>query len=54
MNENIITWNVTNWVTIVLMAALGFMIIAVLTSVARGKMGMAAPAPSGDSLPVGG
>lgn len=28
MNENIITWNIVNWITIVLMAALGFLIIA--------------------------
>jgi hypothetical protein len=28
MNENIITWNWVNWVTIVLMAAVGFLILA--------------------------
>lgn len=27
-DENIITWNVTNWVTIVLMAAVGFFLLA--------------------------
>ena len=27
MNENIITWNVTNWVTVILMAAIGFFLI---------------------------
>lgn len=39
MEESIITWNVTNWITIVLMAALGFMILAVLASYLRGKIG---------------
>lgn len=28
MNENILTWNFPNWVTIVLMAAVGFLILA--------------------------
>lgn len=27
MSENIITWNVTNWITVVLMCAVGFMIV---------------------------
>lgn len=27
MNENIIAWNVTNWVTVILMAAIGFFLI---------------------------
>jgi hypothetical protein len=29
MNENIIAWNVTNWVTVILMAAIGFFLIGV-------------------------
>lgn len=33
MGENIITWNVTNWITIVLMAFLGFVILAAVGSV---------------------
>lgn len=28
MNENILTWNVTNWVTVLVMVFLGFLIIA--------------------------
>ena len=28
-DENIITWNVTNWITIVLMAAIGLGVLAV-------------------------
>lgn len=30
MNENIIQWNVTNWVTVILMAAIGFFLIGAL------------------------
>lgn len=33
MNENILTWNFPNWVTIVLMAAVGFLILAALSQV---------------------
>jgi hypothetical protein len=29
VSENIITWNFTNWITIVLMAAVGFTLLAV-------------------------
>jgi hypothetical protein len=32
MTENIITWNATNWITVVLMAVIGF---AVLSTVAQ-------------------
>jgi predicted negative regulator of RcsB-dependent stress response len=27
MNENILTWNVENWITVILMAAIGFMLL---------------------------
>jgi hypothetical protein len=27
MDENIVTWNVTNWITVVLMVALGYALI---------------------------
>ena len=30
MNENIIAWNVTNWVTVILMASIGFFIVGAL------------------------
>ena len=29
MNESILTWNVTNWITVILMAATGFLVFAV-------------------------
>ncbi len=35
MEENILTWSVANWITVVLMAMLGFAIIAVLGKLAR-------------------
>lgn len=28
MNESILTWNVTNWITVLVMVFLGFLIIA--------------------------
>jgi predicted negative regulator of RcsB-dependent stress response len=28
-DENIVTWNVTNWITIVLMVLIGFLILGV-------------------------
>jgi hypothetical protein len=30
MNENFISWNVTNWITILVMVALGFTILGFL------------------------
>jgi hypothetical protein len=36
MNESIITWNVTNWVTVVVMVFLGFTIFAVVSQTLRG------------------
>ncbi len=38
MQENIITWNVANWITVVIMAMLGFAIFASVSSFARGKI----------------
>jgi ABC-type siderophore export system fused ATPase/permease subunit len=29
-DENIVTWNVTNWITVVLMVLIGFLIVGVL------------------------
>lgn len=33
MEETILTWNFTNWVTVVVMAALGFLILAAAAQV---------------------
>lgn len=30
MNENILAWNVTNWVTVILMAAIGFFLLGLI------------------------
>lgn len=30
MEETILTWNVTNWITVVIMAALGFALLALV------------------------
>lgn len=37
MNENILTWNVTNWITVVLMAAVGFFVLGFVQSYAASK-----------------
>jgi hypothetical protein len=37
MNETIITWNVPNWITIVIMAALGFAVIGGIAHLLSGK-----------------
>ncbi len=29
MQENILTWNVTNWITVILMAAIGFALLGI-------------------------
>lgn len=33
MDETILTWNVTNWITVVIMAALGFTLLALVAQV---------------------
>lgn len=38
MDETIITWNVPNWITIVLMVALGFALLSLITH--GGKLAM--------------
>lgn len=43
MQENIITWNVANWITVVLMAMLGFMIMATVSSFVKSKIGSDVP-----------
>jgi hypothetical protein len=39
MNENILTWNVTNWVTVILMAAIGFALLGMGAKLYQSKMG---------------
>ena len=38
MEENIITWNVTNWITVILMAAIGFTLLGLGQKLYRSKM----------------
>lgn len=37
MDEHIITWNVANWVSVTLMALLGYFIVATITGMIKGK-----------------
>lgn len=35
MEESILTWNLPNWITVVLMAVLGFAVLAAVAGVVR-------------------
>jgi hypothetical protein len=37
MQENIITWNVANWVSVVLMALVGFFLLGTVTTFIRNR-----------------
>lgn len=37
MNESVISWTPANWITIVLMVAIGFTIIGVVTKIVQQK-----------------
>lgn len=37
MQDNIITWNLANWVSIVLMALIAFLLLGALVSFVKGK-----------------
>jgi hypothetical protein len=39
MNDNIITWNVTNWITVILMAAIGFALLGLGQNLWQSKFG---------------
>jgi hypothetical protein len=39
MNENIIAWNVTNWITVILMAAIGFFVLGLLLKWKQSRFG---------------
>lgn len=53
MERNIISWNITNWLTVVLMVAVGYTVIAAVVSAARqwsgGSVSNSANAASGTS-----
>lgn len=35
MEETIITWNVPNWITVVVMVAVGFLVLGLVSQIAR-------------------
>lgn len=39
MNENILTWNFANWITVILMAAIGFTLIGLGAKFWQSKQG---------------
>ncbi len=42
MNESVISWTPANWITIVLMVAIGFTVIGVVTKIVQQKRATAA------------
>lgn len=49
MDQNLITWNVENWITVLLMAFLGYLLVSLLAQVLLRYSGGAASGP-GPSL----
>lgn len=50
MQDNIITWNLANWVSIVLMALIAFLALGALVSfVKKGRMSSSSDASTGNS-----
>lgn len=39
MDDNILSWNVANWVTVILMVVLGFAILGMVAKIWRQKKG---------------
>lgn len=39
MTDNMISWNWPNWITVVLMVALGYLVVSLVAQVVRGKIG---------------
>lgn len=39
MDENIISWNVTNWITVILMAAIGFAVLGLAQKLIQKHVG---------------
>lgn len=39
MEENILTWNLPNWITVVLMAVVGFAVLAAVAGIVRKRSG---------------
>lgn len=46
--DNMLSWNWPNWITVVLMVALGYLVISLASQLVRGRLGLkAAHAPGG-------
>lgn len=43
MNETILTWNVTNWITVILMAAVGFMVLGAASQAYKNYIAKSGP-----------
>lgn len=53
MEHSMITWNIPNWITVVLMAALGYVLVSLVAQLVRGRLG-AKGAANNNSATLGG
>ena len=50
MNERVlISWNIPNWITVVLMVVLAYLLVSLVTQFVRARMGDGGSAPPGSS-----
>lgn len=52
MEHNMITWNFPNWITVVLMVALGYLVVSIVAQLVRGRLGFKGAA-NGNTPPGG-
>jgi hypothetical protein len=38
--DNMISWNWPNWITVVLMVALGYLVVSLVAQLVRGRLGL--------------
>lgn len=38
MGESYLTWNIVNWITVVIMVAIGMTVVAAVSSIVRSKL----------------
>ena len=49
MERTIISWNIPNWITVVLMATAGFLVIGLVSQVLMTKLGSKGPTQVGSN-----
>lgn len=49
MERNIISWNITNWITVILMVGVGYAVIAAVVSIGRQYGSSSVPAQAANA-----